>query len=92
MVIGIGYMFNIQLPQNYNSPHKATSILDFWSRWHMPLTRFLRQYVYFPLGGSKKGTIRTYINIMIVFLVSGIWHGANWTYIVWGLLHGMSYS
>ncbi|MBR5566137.1 MAG: MBOAT family protein [Roseburia sp.] len=89
MAIGIGYMFNIQLPQNFNSPHKATSILDFWSRWHMSLTRFLRQYVYFPLGGSKKGTIRTYINIIIVFLVSGIWHGANWTYIVWGLLHGI---
>lgn len=89
MAIGIGYMFNIQLPQNFNSPYKAISIVDFWSRWHMSLTRFLRQYVYFPLGGSKKGTIRTYINIMVVFLVSGIWHGANWTYIVWGLLHGV---
>jgi len=89
MAIGIGYMFNIQLPQNFNSPYKATSIVDFWSRWHMSLTRFLRQYVYFPLGGNRKGTIRTYINIMIVFLVSGIWHGANWTFIVWGILHGV---
>lgn len=89
MAIGIGYMFNVQLPQNFNSPHKANSIVDFWARWHMSLTRFLRQYVYFPLGGSKKGTVRTYINIMVVFLVSGIWHGANWTYIVWGLLHGI---
>lgn len=88
MAIGIGYLFNIELPQNFNSPYKATSIVDFWSRWHMSLTRFLRQYVYFPLGGSKKGTVRTYINIMIVFLVSGIWHGANWTFIIWGLLHG----
>lgn len=89
MAMGIAYMFNIQLPQNFNSPYKATSIVDFWSRWHMSLTRFLRQYVYFPLGGNKKGTVRTYINIMIVFLVSGIWHGANWTFIVWGILHGI---
>ena len=89
MAIGIGYMFNIQLPQNFNSPYKATSIVDFWSRWHMSLTRFLRQYVYFPLGGNRKGTARTYINIMVVFLVSGIWHGASWNYIVWGVLHGI---
>lgn len=89
MAIGIGYMLNIQLPQNFNSPYKATSIVDFWGRWHMSLTRFLRQYVYFPLGGSKKGQLRTYINIMIVFLISGIWHGASWNFIVWGVLHGI---
>lgn len=89
MAIGIGSMFNIKLPQNFNSPYKATSIVDFWVRWHMSLTRFLREYVYFPLGGSKKGKARTYLNIMIVFLVSGIWHGANWTFILWGVLHGV---
>ncbi len=89
MAIGIGHMFNIDLPANFNSPYKATSIIDFWSRWHMSLTRFLRQYVYFPLGGSRKGKVRTYINVMIVFLVSGLWHGANWTFVVWGALHGL---
>lgn len=89
MALGIGLMFNIDLPQNFNSPYKATSIPDFWSRWHMSLTRFLRMYVYFPLGGNRKGKLRTYLNIMIVFLVSGIWHGANWTFILWGVLHGL---
>lgn len=88
MALGIGSMFNIDLPQNFNSPYKATSIPDFWSRWHMSLTRFLRMYVYFPLGGNRKGKLRTYFNIMVVFLVSGIWHGANWTFILWGILHG----
>lgn len=88
MAMGIGYMFNIELPQNFNSPYKATSITDFWGRWHMTLTRFLTTYIYIPLGGNRKGKIRTYINIMIVFLVSGIWHGANWTFILWGFLHG----
>lgn len=89
MAVGIGKMLNMDLPQNFNSPYKATSIIDFWNRWHMTLTRFLRQYVYFPLGGSKKGKARTYINVMIVFLISGLWHGANWTFVLWGALHGM---
>ncbi len=88
MASGIGYMFNIILPQNFNSPYKATSITDFWGRWHMSLTRFLRTYIYIPLGGNRKGKARTYINIMAVYLVSGIWHGANWTFILWGVLHG----
>ena len=88
MASGIGYMFNIELPQNFNSPYKATSITDFWGRWHMSLTRFLRTYIYIPLGGNHKGQTRTYINIMAVYLVSGIWHGANWTFILWGVLHG----
>ncbi len=88
MASGIGYMFNIELPQNFNSPYKATSITDFWGRWHMSLTRFLKTYIYIPLGGNHKGKIRTYINIMVVYLVSGIWHGANWTFILWGMLHG----
>ena len=88
MAKGIGRMLNITFVNNFNSPYKATSIQDFWNRWHMSLTRFLREYIYFPLGGSRKGKIRTYFNIMVVYLVSGIWHGANWTFIVWGILHG----
>ena len=89
MAIGIGYMFNIELPQNFNSPYKSTSILDFWNRWHMSLTRFLKTYIYIPLGGNRKGKLQTYINIMIVYLISGIWHGANWTFVLWGALHGL---
>lgn len=89
MATGLGYMFNIHIPMNFNSPYKALSVVDFWKRWHLTLTRFLRTYVYFPLGGSRKGEVRTYINIIAVFLVSGLWHGANWTFILWGFLHGM---
>lgn len=89
MATGLGYMFNIHIPMNFNSPYKALSVVDFWKRWHLTLTRFLRTYVYFPLGGSHRGTVRTYINIIIVFLVSGLWHGANWTFIFWGFLHGI---
>ncbi|WP_027218098.1 MBOAT family O-acyltransferase [Butyrivibrio fibrisolvens] len=88
MAAGVSLLFNIELPVNFNSPYKALSITDFWKRWHISLTSFLRKYVYFPLGGSRKGTVRTYINMMIVFIVSGIWHGANWTFILWGALHG----
>lgn len=89
MAIGISAMFNIELPQNFNSPYQADSITDFWDRWHMSLTRFLKTYIYFPLGGNRRGQIRTYVNIMIVFLISGIWHGANWTFVLWGALHGI---
>lgn len=88
MAVGIGKMFNFELPVNFNSPYKSFSIIEFWQRWHMTLTRFLRKYIYFPLGGSRKGQVWTYINIMIVFLVSGLWHGAAWTFILWGALHG----
>lgn len=90
MAVGLAKMFNFELPQNFNSPYKAKSIIEFWDRWHMTLTRFLKTYIYFPLGGSRKGNIRTYVNIMIVFLVSGLWHGANWTFILWGALHGIA--
>lgn len=90
MAVGVGYLFNIKLPINFNSPYKAKTIVEFWKRWHMSLTRFLTKYVYIPLGGNRKGTVRTYVNILIVFLVSGIWHGAGWTFIVWGLLHGVA--
>lgn len=90
MATGISLMLNIKLPINFNSPYKATNILDFWKRWHITLTRFFTQYVYISLGGNRKGKIRTYINVLIIFLISGIWHGANWTFIVWGLMHGVA--
>lgn len=88
MAYGIAYMFNVKLPVNFNSPYKAVSVTDFWKRWHITLTRFFTKYVYIPLGGSRKGKIRTYVNVMLVFLISGIWHGANWTFILWGVLNG----
>lgn len=88
MATGIGKFFNIDIPMNFNSPYRASTITEFWSRWHMTLTRFFTTYVYIPLGGNRKGKLRTYINVMIVFLVSGIWHGANWTFILWGVMHG----
>lgn len=89
MATGLGAMFNFVIPINFNSPYKALSVADFWKRWHMTLTRFLTRYVYIPLGGNRKGAVRTYINVMIVFLISGIWHGANWTFILWGIIHGL---
>ena len=90
MATGIGKMMNIDITMNFNSPYKAVNITDFWKRWHITLTRFFTKYVYIPLGGNRKGAARTCVNIIIVFLVSGIWHGANWTFIVWGLLHGIA--
>lgn len=89
MAIGLGKMFNIDIPQNFNSPYKAVTILDHWKRWHITLTRFLTKYIYIPLGGSRRGAARTYLNVMIVYLLSGLWHGAGWTYICWGALHGL---
>ena len=90
MACGIGEMFQISLPRNFNSPYKATSITEFWNRWHMTLSGFLQKYIYFPLGGSRKGLARSILNILIVFLISGIWHGAAWTFVVWGVLHGVA--
>lgn len=90
MAIGLSLMFNIKLPINFNSPYKATDIQDFWRRWHITLSRFLRDYVYFPLGGSREGNIVTYSNLMVTFLIGGIWHGAGWTFIFWGFLHGLA--
>lgn len=90
MGIGISKMFNIELPLNFDSPYKSYSIVEFWKKWHMTLTRFFTYYIYIPLGGSRKGTVRTYANIIIIFLISGIWHGANYTFILWGLLHGLA--
>jgi len=88
MAIGIAYMFGIKLPINFNSPYKATSIIDFWRRWHITLSRFLRDYLYFALGGNRKGSIRRYINLFLTMLLGGIWHGAGWTFVIWGMLHG----
>ena len=88
MALGASLMFNIRLPINFNSPYRATDITDFWRRWHMTLSRFLRDYVYIPLGGNRKGCARTYLNLMATFLVGGLWHGAGWTFVFWGFLHG----
>ncbi|WML59041.1 MBOAT family O-acyltransferase [Neobacillus sp. PS2-9] len=90
MAIGLGLLFNIKLPVNFNSPYKSLDIQDFWRRWHMTLGRFFTHYLYIPLGGSRKGNIRTYINLFIIFFVSGIWHGAGWTFVIWGILHGIA--
>ena len=89
MAIGLSLMFNVRLPMNFNSPYKATSIIDFWRRWHMTLSRFLRDYLYIPLGGSRHGKAQRYLNLMITMLLGGFWHGAGWTFIIWGGLHGL---
>lgn len=89
MAYGVCRMLGMKLPLNFNSPYEAKSISDFWDRWHMTLTRFFTRYVYIPLGGNRKGNVRTCINILIIFLLSGLWHGANWTFILWGLMHGI---
>lgn len=90
MAIGTAYFFNIKLPFNFNSPYLAVNIQDFWRRWHITLSRFLRDYIYIPLGGNRKGEILTYVNIMITFLIGGFWHGAGWTFIIWGGVHGIA--
>jgi D-alanyl-lipoteichoic acid acyltransferase DltB (MBOAT superfamily) len=89
MAIGIARMFGILLPLNFNSPYKANSIIDFWQRWHITLSRFLKEYLYIPLGGNRKGELRRYINLMITMLLGGLWHGASWTFVIWGGLHGV---
>ena len=90
MAIGAALLFNIKLPINFNSPYKATSIQDFWRRWHITLSRFLKDYIYIPLGGNRKGNFQTYTNLMATFILGGIWHGAGWTFIFWGFLHGFA--
>lgn len=90
MAVGIGKIFNIDLPANFLSPYKSTSISEFWRRWHITLGRALSTYVYKPLGGNRKGRVKTYINLLLTFLVSGLWHGAAWTFVFWGLLHGIA--
>ncbi len=90
MAIGAALLFNIKIPINFNSPYKAISIQDFWRRWHITLSRFLRDYIYIPLGGNRKGKYTTYTNLMATFLIGGIWHGAGWTFAFWGFLHGLA--
>ncbi|MEM1085266.1 MAG: MBOAT family O-acyltransferase [Verrucomicrobiota bacterium] len=89
MAIGAARFFGIRLPLNFHSPYKATSIVDFWRRWHMTLSRFLRDYLYIPLGGNRKGPARRYLNLLTTMLLGGLWHGAGWTYLMWGGLHGL---
>lgn len=91
MAKGIGIMLHIDLPVNFHSPYQAAGIMDFWKRWHITLGRFFTKYVYIPLGGSRKGRARTCWNSFIVFLLSGLWHGASWTYVLWGVMHGIGY-
>jgi len=89
MAIGLARMFRIKLPQNFNSPYKAFCLIDFWRRWHITLSNFLRDYLYIPLGGNRKGTIRRDFNLMVTMLLGGLWHGAGWTFVIWGGLHGI---
>ena len=89
MAMGIGMMFNIILPINFNSPYKSTNIQEFWRKWHITLGRFMTNYLYIPLGGNRKGEFKTLRNLFIVFLASGIWHGAGWNFVIWGMLHGI---
>jgi alginate O-acetyltransferase complex protein AlgI len=88
MAIGLGLMIGFKLPENFDRPYSATSITDFWRRWHMSLSRWFRDYVYIPLGGNRQGAGKTYRNLIIIFVATGFWHGANWTFLVWGLYHG----
>jgi alginate O-acetyltransferase complex protein AlgI len=88
MAIGLSRMFGVVLPLNFHSPYKAVNIIEFWRRWHMTLSRFLRDYLYFPLGGNRKGTARRYLNLLLTMVLGGLWHGAGWTFVLWGALHG----
>jgi alginate O-acetyltransferase complex protein AlgI len=88
MAIGLSRMLGVRLPLNFDAPYKATSIIDFWRRWHMTLSRFLRDYLYIPLGGNRSGPTRRYVNLMLTMLLGGLWHGASWTFVAWGGLHG----
>ena len=89
MALGLGRMFGIRLPINFDSPYKAGSIVEFWRRWHMTLSRFLRDYLYIPLGGNRKGPARRHVNLFLTMLLGGFWHGAGWGFVIWGALHGL---
>ena len=89
MAIGLGRMFGVRLPINFNSPYKATSIIDFWRRWHMTLSRFMLDYLYIPMGGNQKGRLRQYMSLIVTMLLGGLWHGAGWTFVIWGGMHGV---
>ncbi len=84
IAIGIAKLLGFQFPQNFDRPYSAVSLQDFWRRWHMTLSRWLRDYLYIPLGGSRKGEVRTYVNLMITMVLGGLWHGAAWTFVIWG--------
>ncbi|XGC82242.1 MBOAT family protein [Bdellovibrio bacteriovorus] len=88
MAVGLGLMMNIQFPMNFNSPYKSLSITEFWQRWHMTLSSWLRDYLYISLGGNREGKVKTYRNLLLTMAIGGLWHGANWTYLAWGVLHG----
>jgi alginate O-acetyltransferase complex protein AlgI len=90
MAIGMALLFGITLPQNFNSPYRATSIVEFWRRWHITLSRFLREYIYIPLGGNRKGEARRYANLLTTMAIGGLWHGAGWNFLLWGVLHGVA--
>jgi D-alanyl-lipoteichoic acid acyltransferase DltB (MBOAT superfamily) len=89
MALGLALMLGIRLPLNFNSPYRATSLIAFWRRWHMTLSRFLRDYLYISLGGNRRGTLRRYANLFITMALGGLWHGANWTFVIWGVIHGL---
>jgi D-alanyl-lipoteichoic acid acyltransferase DltB (MBOAT superfamily) len=89
IVIGVAETFGIKLTENFQNPYFSKNIQEFWQKWHSTLNKFFVDYIYIPLGGSKKGEFRKFLNIFIIFLVSGIWHGANWTFIIWGIIHGI---
>ena len=89
MAVGLGWMFGIVIPINFFSPYKAGNIIEFWRRWHMTLSRFLRDYLYIPLGGNRRGEAHRYVNLMLTMLLGGLWHGAGWTFVIWGGLHGL---
>ncbi|MEM7397101.1 MAG: MBOAT family O-acyltransferase, partial [Verrucomicrobiota bacterium] len=88
MAIGLGLMLGFVFPKNFDSPYHSKSITEFWQRWHLSLSHWLRDYLYIPLGGNRKGTGRTYVNLMLVMLLGGLWHGAGWTFVIWGVIHG----
>jgi D-alanyl-lipoteichoic acid acyltransferase DltB (MBOAT superfamily) len=90
MALGAALLLNIRLPRNFNSPYKAVNIQDFWKRWHITLGRFLKEHVYIPLGGNRRGHGRVLANLLLTFIIGGIWHGAGWTFVVWGTLHGIA--
>jgi alginate O-acetyltransferase complex protein AlgI len=88
IAIGVSRIIGFDLPENFNMPYLSTSVTEFWRRWHMTLSQWLRDYLYIPLGGNRRGRLRTYVNLMLTMLLGGLWHGANWTFVIWGLMHG----
>ncbi len=92
MAIGLARMFGVKFPENFNSPYQSRSVIEFWRRWHMTLSFFLRDYLYIPLGGNRRGELRRHLNLFITMLLGGLWHGANWTFVIWGALHGIFLS